>query len=88
VQNYLNLPRAIDYNQIKQYKVMKKFLPNVPENKYTYQAPGIENLRSTSTPNFIKIAHAHEDFLWDNCNADKLRTFRLNIPKHTCSFDN
>jgi len=31
----------------------------------------------------IKIAREHEDFLRDNCIADELRTFRLNIPKRT-----
>ena len=34
-RDYLGLPRAVDYDQIKQYRLMKKFLPNIPETKYT-----------------------------------------------------
>jgi len=41
--DYLGLPRAVDYDQIKQYRLMKKFLPNVLETEYTYQTPGAEN---------------------------------------------
>ena len=82
-RDYLGLPRAVDYDQIKQYRMMKKFLPNIPETDYTYQTPGVENSTSMSTLNVIKIARENEDFLRDNCTADELRTFRLNIPRRT-----
>ena len=62
---------------------MKKFLPNIPETDYTYQTPGVENSTSMSILNVIKIARVNEDFLRDNCTADELRTFRLNIPRRT-----
>jgi len=82
-RDYLGLPRAVDYDQIKQYRLMKKFLPNIPETDYTYQTPGVENSTNMSTLNVIKIARENEDFLRDNCTADELRTFRLNIPRRT-----
>jgi len=43
---------------------------------------------SMSTSNFIKIARENEDFLRDNCTANELSTFRLNIPRLTSSFNN
>ena len=68
-RDYLRLPRAVDYDQIKQYRLMKKFLSNIPETDYTYQTPGVENSTSMSTLNVIKIARENEDFLRDNCTA-------------------
>jgi hypothetical protein len=59
----------------------------VPETKYTYPTPGVENSISMSTLNFIKIAHENEDFFRDNCIVDELRIFRLNILRFTSSFD-
>ena len=43
MRDYLGLPKAVDYDQIKQYREMKKFLPNVPETEYTYSTSGVEN---------------------------------------------
>ena len=82
-RDYLGLPRAVDYDQIKQYRLMKKFLPDIPETAYTYTTPGVENSTSMSTKNVIRIARENEDFLRDTCIADELRTFRLNIPRRT-----
>jgi hypothetical protein len=82
-RDYLGLPRAVDHDQIKQYKMMKKFFPNIPETEYTYKTPGVENSNTMSTLNVIKIARENEDFLRDNCTADELRTFTLNIPRRT-----
>jgi hypothetical protein len=86
-RDFLGLPGVVDYDQIKQYRLMKKFLPNVPKTIYTYPTPGVENSTNMSTLNFIKIAHENEDFLSEKCTAEELKTFRLNILRHTHSFD-
>ena len=62
-RDYLRLPGAIDYDQIKQYRLMKKFLPNIPETDYTHKTPGVENSTSMPTFSVIKIARENEDFL-------------------------
>ena len=68
--------------------LMKKFLPTIFETEYTYPILGVRNSTIISTPNVIKITRENEDFFRDNCNANELNTFRLNIPKRTRSFDN
>lgn len=83
MRDYLGLPRAVDYDQIKQDRLMRKFLPHIPETSYTYPTPNVKNSMSVSTIDVIKLARENEDFLRDNCTPDELRTFRLNIPRHT-----
>ena len=65
-RDYLGLPRAVDYDQIKQYRMMKKFLPNIPETDYTYQTPGVENSTSMSTLNVISGSNTNTS-LTKNC---------------------
>ena len=77
VQDYLGLPRAVDYDQIKQYRAMKKFFPDVHESSYTYSTFGVGNSKSIHTPKLIQIVREHEDYLRSNCNTDELKTFRL-----------
>lgn len=80
-RDYLGLPRAVDSDQLHQYRLMKKFFPNIPETEYTFKTPGVENSTNMSTINFIKIARENEAYLKNICNDKELKAFRLDIQR-------
>ena len=83
----LHLPRAVDNDQLKQFRLMQKFFPHMPIENYTYTTPTVLNSSSLDTPVILKIARENEDFLRQHCTVDELRTFRLNRPGRARDFD-
>lgn len=77
LRDFQQLPRLIECHQQKEFLIMKRLLPNVPESAYTVPTFGVKNSVTIDSPSIFRIANENKDTLIKYCTEEEWKILKI-----------